>query len=322
MTAEAASPDGTHVDVGEAAASDAVGVASVTSDAPPLFPLGATVVTWTATDAAGNAAEAGQLVTVLDTTPPDIFVPAPITLEATAPGGYPLDSGTLFELPAASDLAGPAGLESDAPPVLPIGATTLTWTATDAAGNAATAEQRVTVQDTVPPSLSVPADVAAEAASPDGTPVDIGEPNATDAVGVASVTSDAPPLFPLGTTAVTWTAADAANNTAAAAQSVTVLACGRPPASFNVITGTDGDDVLSGTDGPDLVFALAGDDIVLAGGGDDCIMAGGGDDVIRGQGGDDVIRGQGGDDVIDGGAGVDACAAGEGAAGLATNCER
>ncbi len=222
MTAEAASPDGTPVDVGEAEASDAVGVASVASDAPALFPLGTTAVTWTATDAAGNTATAGQLVTVLDTTPPEITVPAPITLEAAAPGGYPLDSGTLFELPAASDLAGPAGLESDAPPVLPIGATTLTWTATDAAGNAATAEQRVTVQDTVPPLLYVPADVAAEASSPDGTPVDIGEPNATDAVGVASVASDAPALFPLGTTAVTWTATDAAGNTATAEQRVTV----------------------------------------------------------------------------------------------------
>ena len=325
-TAEAASPDGTPVDVGSPAASDAVGVASVASDAPALFPLGTTIITWTALDEAGNAATAVQSVKVADTTPPTISVPAPIILEATAPGGYPLGAGTLFELPSAADAAGPAALESDAPPVLPLGATTLTWTATDAAGNAATAEQLVTVLDTIPPSLAAPADATAEAASPDGTPVDVGAPNASDAVGIASVSSDAPALFPLGTTTVTWTAADAANNTASATQSISVLACGRPPASFNVITGTAGDDVLSGTAGPDLIFALAGDDIVLAGDGDDCILAGDGDDVIRGQGGDDVIRGQGGDDVIDGGDGGDACEAGGApgapAAGLATNCER
>ena len=325
-TAEAASPDGTPVDVGSPAASDAVGVASVSSDAPALFPLGTTIITWTALDEAGNAATAVQSVEVADTTPPTISVPAPIILEAAAPGGYPLGAGALFELPSVADAAGPAALESDAPPVLPLGATTLTWTATDAAGNAATAEQLVTVLDTTPPALEVPADATAEAASPDGTPVDVGAPNASDAVGVASVSSDAPALFPLGTTTVTWTADDAANNTASATQSVSVLACGRPPASFNVIAGTAGDDVLSGTAGPDLIFALAGDDIVLAGDGDDCILAGDGDDVIRGQGGDDVIRGQGGDDVIDGGDGGDACEAGGApgapAAGLATNCER
>ena len=329
VVAEASSPDGTPVDIGSPVATDAVGVASVASDAPALFPIGDTIVNWTAIDSANNTATAPQRITVQDTTPPAISVPATIVLEATDPAGYPVGPGTLFDLPTATDLAGPATLESDAPPVLPLGPTTLTWTATDSAGNEATAPQQIAVRDTIPPELDPPADVVAEASSPDGTPVDIGTPNATDAVGVASVASDAPALFPLGTTTVTWTATDAAGNEAAASHSVSVLACGRLPAGFNVITGTAGDDILTGTPGPDLIFALAGDDVILAGDGDDCILAGDGDDVIRGQSGDDVIRGQSGDDVIDGGAGRDACESGDGGngdgggpGGLATNCEQ
>ncbi len=45
---------------------------AVTNDAPPVFPLGETTVTWTATDASGNSATATQKVTVVDTPPPAI----------------------------------------------------------------------------------------------------------------------------------------------------------------------------------------------------------------------------------------------------------
>ena len=334
VTAEADSPAGAAVDIGAAEAADAVGVASIESDAPPVFPIGTTVVTWTASDAAGNAAAARQSVEVRDTTPPSIVIPAPITLEASAPGGYPVGAGSLFELPASSDLAGPVTLESDAPPVLPLGATVLTWTAADAAGNTATAAQEITVRDTVPPSLRAPANITADATGPETAAV-LGTANATDLVDPSpAVESDAPSVFPIGTTAVTWSATDAAGNRATAAQSVAILACGRPHAQFNVITGTAGDDVLSGTAGDDLVFALAGDDVILAGPGDDCILAGPGDDVIRAQSGSDDVRGGPGSDVIDGGPGSDTCsaaapdaagrsaAAADGSGDLATNCEQ
>jgi hypothetical protein len=43
---------------------------TVTNDAPALFPLGQTLVTWTATDFSGNMATDTQVVTIQDTTPP------------------------------------------------------------------------------------------------------------------------------------------------------------------------------------------------------------------------------------------------------------
>ncbi len=56
----------TFVDIGTATATDNVGVTSITNDAPSgnLFPVGTTIVTWTAEDAAGNTGTATQSITV------------------------------------------------------------------------------------------------------------------------------------------------------------------------------------------------------------------------------------------------------------------
>ncbi len=55
----------TPVTIGTATATDAVGVVSIASNAPDSYPVGLTVVTWTATDAAGNTGEATQNVTLV-----------------------------------------------------------------------------------------------------------------------------------------------------------------------------------------------------------------------------------------------------------------
>ncbi|MBT2514694.1 HYR domain-containing protein [Arthrobacter sp. ISL-30] len=51
------------------------------------FPLGATTVTCTATDATGNQAGGSFTVTVVDTTAPTLTLPGPVSADATGPGG-------------------------------------------------------------------------------------------------------------------------------------------------------------------------------------------------------------------------------------------
>ncbi|MEZ4237724.1 MAG: HYR domain-containing protein [Myxococcota bacterium] len=73
LVAECTSSAGTPIDVGEAAASDVCDDAVVVQDdALGTYPLGETVVTWTAEDASGNTSSASQSVLVVDTTPPDL----------------------------------------------------------------------------------------------------------------------------------------------------------------------------------------------------------------------------------------------------------
>ena len=87
VTAEATGTNDSWSLIGTATATDnASSCIPSPSDAPAAFPLGLTVVTWTATDTSGNAATATQNVTVQDTTPPVVTAPANVAIaEATGP---------------------------------------------------------------------------------------------------------------------------------------------------------------------------------------------------------------------------------------------
>ena len=212
----------TSVILGSATAFDLVdGTVSVTSDAPAIFPLGVTTVTYTATDAAGNTATATQVVTVVDTTAPTITAPTAVT----ASSGDNLPVIVTLGTASATDLVdGVVAVANDAPATFPVGVTTVTYTATDGNGNTATATQTVTVNlvDVTPPSITAPAAITLEATGVT-TPVTLGTATATDIVdGVIIPTNDAPVTFPVGVTTVTYTATDANGNTATATQTVTV----------------------------------------------------------------------------------------------------
>jgi hypothetical protein len=71
----------TPVDIGSAAAVDGSGNSlTVTADNYGPYPLGDTTVTWSATDNHGTRVTAKQIVTVQDTTPPDVVVIGPTTI--------------------------------------------------------------------------------------------------------------------------------------------------------------------------------------------------------------------------------------------------
>lgn len=105
----------------------------------------------------------------------------------------------------------------------PVGVTTITWTATDEAGNPASAEQHITVVDVEAPVLSVPEDFETDATSPSGAEV-VYTATATDNVGVATFacTPASGTLLAIDTHTVSCSASDAAGNTATAAFLVTV----------------------------------------------------------------------------------------------------
>ncbi len=216
-------------------ATDNCGMPTVTNDAPASFPIGNTTVIWTATDDSGNTASATQIVTVTDNENPTITVPATIT--ANTDIGLCTASGFLAT-PTATDNCGIPTITNDAPAFFPIGNTTITWTATDGAGNTSSATQIVTVRDSQNPTITAPPNITVNC------PADLvlGTPTTSDDCGVITVTNNAPTVFPSGTTTVTWTATDNSGNVATATQSVTILDTVNPtmanPVSVNLFVDT------------------------------------------------------------------------------------
>ncbi|MGH9909188.1 MAG: HYR domain-containing protein, partial [Nitrososphaerales archaeon] len=287
--------------LGNATASDAVGVDSITNDAPAAFAFGNTIVTWTATDVAGNSASDTQTITVIDTTSPKITAPADVTVEATSLTNNVVSLGTA----TAKDIMGIDSITNDAPDAFPFGETIVTWTVTDPSGNSATTTQKITVIDTTVPKLTVPDNVVIDATSLE-TIVSIGTATATDIIDSnPKITNNAPSVFPLGETTVTWDVTDQFGNSENLTQTITVQACGKSVSSYNLIIGGSSDDILTGTNLADLIFGLQGNDIITGEEGDDCIIAGEGDDIVFGNYGDDKIIGDNGNDIIRGGSGED-----------------
>src|SRR5207249_7086264 len=90
---------------------------------------------------------------------PTITAPAAVTAHTDA--GQCTASGVSLGTPSISDNCPGATVSNDAPASFAKGATTVTWTVTDASGNTATASQVVTVEDRESPTITAPAAVAA-----------------------------------------------------------------------------------------------------------------------------------------------------------------
>jgi uncharacterized repeat protein (TIGR01451 family) len=151
---EATGPDGAVATwIGPTAIDDVDGVVPVTC--APLsgstFPLGETNVTCFANDAAGNTASASFNVLVRDTTPPVIHgLPEALVYEATGPAG----ASVTWTSPTAVDIVDgpvPVACAPLSGSTLPLGETSVTCSANDAAGNTAGASFNVLVRDTTPP---------------------------------------------------------------------------------------------------------------------------------------------------------------------------
>jgi predicted Rdx family selenoprotein len=196
-----------------------------------------------------NERVASVSVVCVDTAPPIIKVPADMTVEATSAEGAVVkyrvtaednvdgtvtlaEDGSVIQDKVGRDIAiscSPASGSS-----FKIGTTPVDCTATDASGNIRRASFSVTVNadttDSIPPALSVPADMTVEATSAQGAVVNY-KSSAQDSVDGSVEVSCSPAsgsIFSIGTTTVQCTARDAAGNEGTASFKVTVRDS-RPP---------------------------------------------------------------------------------------------
>jgi HYR domain len=207
------------------------------------FAFGTTAVACSATDAHGNNVTGNFNVTVQDTTPPSISgMPTDQTEEATGPSGALVS----WPAPTASDEVDgsvPVSCSPAAGSTFALGTATVTCSATDAHHNTANKEFKVSVQDTTPPTLTLPKDMTKEATGPTGATASW-QASASDLVdGTVPVTCDATSgdTFPLGTTTVTCSSTDAHDNTKSNSFTVTVEDTTAPSMSLpaNIKTTAD-----------------------------------------------------------------------------------
>lgn len=190
------------------------------------FPHGVSDVVVQVSDAYSAPQQQATTVTVQDTTAPVVIV-APTLVVPTDPGVAYATKPRLPKPQVNEKCDGDPELTNDAPPVMPIGTYTVTWTAKDFTGLTTSATQQIVVKDLEAPEMLVTAAVNKR--------VDRGEVYATiklpqpqvfdnvSAAGKIVVKSNARPRYPIGTTTVTWTATDEAGNLGRATTKVTVV---------------------------------------------------------------------------------------------------
>jgi gliding motility-associated-like protein len=212
------------------------------------FEIGTTTITFTATDAAGNTSECSFTVTVEDNEDPTIVCPETIN-QQNDPGIC--GAAISFTLPEIADNSSDVSLEQTSGPAsgetFPVGTTTVSFTATDAAGNTSFCSFDVIVTDSEAPVVEEMEDITVNNdTGVCGAVVDFGIIGATDNCELESVevteglTSGSE--FPVGTTTVTYTVTDVAGNTTTESFTVTVTDNEAPeiscPANITIDTET------------------------------------------------------------------------------------
>ncbi|KAJ8041828.1 Hyalin [Holothuria leucospilota] len=242
---------GTQVSWIEPTCSDVSGTAAIStrSHTPPsFFTVGMSIVSYTCSDTSGNSDMCSFSVTInaIDNTPPEcVNLPADIT--QTVELGTP-NTQVFYIEPTCSDISGTASViaSTHTPPAsFNVGVTTVSYTCGDASGNRETCSFTVTVTpvDTIPPMCAnLPSNVVETVElGTTGTVVSWTEPTCSDVSGTAVVSarSHTPfSFFMVGTTTVTYTCTDAADNSESCSFPVTVIAVDTtPPSCLNLPSG-------------------------------------------------------------------------------------
>ena len=235
----------------DATATDNCGNATVTNtstfNSGDEISVGVTTITYEAEDDAGNTATCDFIITVFDETGP-VFSNCPTDITVQTDAGMCTAMGNWME-PTADDNCGnimsmTSNANSD--DALPIGDSTIVYTATDMNGNTSTCSFIVTIEDGEAPMISdCPSDILnmPNDAGTCGAVVNYDTPTATDDCGTATVicSTASGEIFPVGTTIVTCTASDDSGNTATCTFNVVVEDTENPtitcPASQTIAAG-------------------------------------------------------------------------------------
>lgn len=220
ISQEATGPSGNVVTY-SASATDVVDGAVAVSCTPAsgsTFPIAATTVNCSATDAHSNTANGSFSVTIADTTAPVIAAHDDVTEEATGPGGAIVN----YTSPATSDVVDGAGVASCLPASgtqFALGDTTVTCDKSDAAGNAATSTTfKVHVVDTTPPTIAFVSRTAANGNGWNNGDVTVNW-SCSDLVGVVSASASETVSTEGANQSATGTCEDTSGNTADDTQS-------------------------------------------------------------------------------------------------------
>lgn len=211
---------------------DNCGSVTLTSTHAPgaTFPIGSTLVTYTATDGDGNSSSISFTVIVTDIIAPVISnVPSNITQTADAGS---CGAVVNFGQPSATDNCAGVMLSSShsSGNVFPVGATTVTFTAGDQAGNISISSFTITVTDDEKPTVT--SVFAGDTVGPCGAAYTYPLPTATDNCGPVTITqiSGLPSgnVFPIGITQNTFRISDANGNDTTVSFSIIVVPQGQP----------------------------------------------------------------------------------------------
>jgi large repetitive protein len=174
------------------------------------YAIGQRSVTLTVADPS-EAASCSASVRVRDCDPPTIACAAPSVFECTGN-----ESAQVSPPQAqAADLCSAVSVSGPGAAAYPLGSTPLTYQAQDSAGNTASCSTTVEVRDTLAPSISCPAPVAAECVAGGATTEGVGPASAQDQCSAVTVVSPAPARVPVGSqVALTFSARDSSGNQA------------------------------------------------------------------------------------------------------------
>lgn len=197
-----------------------------TASALGSYPVGTTVITWTATDASGNTATCVQSVTVTDDEAPSIICPYDIiqTADAGSCGAFvsvppPLAVDNCMIDSIQNDFNG----TPDASGFYPVGVTSVLWVVEDESGLTSTCLQTITITDNQKPVAICPPDLTIPGCDSFGI---VPAPSFDENCGVVTFindynsTPDASDFYNVGTTPVTWTVTDVSGNTGTCSMNV------------------------------------------------------------------------------------------------------